>query len=357
MEDNNTDIYTEVTEGSGYTHTGDTSIYTQTRGFPYNNGTQSNPQSWPPGAGVNGAASNTGGLVTWSPGQESFHWERRRRRREAVDCCKKVMVSATGEAARLQWDRMGIYYATGDSLHGRQVYQHENWTQNLFYMYGEFDGWLLGPKSNENFGGLKNGHDGMCVHTADSTQSRGWGYYAGPKDTRDPKEAFPHWRHDDGSLTVRCVPKSVQIDSRKIPDPDRAPLLRKIYSKTKLLLRRANGRRPVPGPINMEVWLVSARCSSDCHTTSISLTLANGQADILLVAAQDTLDISNYCFSCHSYWAGRLQTGQTSSYKTNVPGPIFKLYVIIVGYTDYISLTVKVDSPNVLETKSEVLKL
>ena len=41
---------------------------------------------------------------------------------------------------------MGLYYATGQTLHGRQVYQHENWTQSIFYIYGEYDGWMLGPR-------------------------------------------------------------------------------------------------------------------------------------------------------------------------------------------------------------------
>ena len=86
----------------------------------------------------------------------------------------QVLVSATGPAARVQWDRMGqfhteadadaddntdadadanmtpiftgLYYATGQTLHGRQVYQHENWTQSIFYIYGEYDGWMLGPR-------------------------------------------------------------------------------------------------------------------------------------------------------------------------------------------------------------------
>ena len=40
----------------------------------------------------------------------------------------------------------GLYYATGQTLHGRQVYQHENWTQSIFYIYGEYDGWMLGPR-------------------------------------------------------------------------------------------------------------------------------------------------------------------------------------------------------------------
>ena len=35
----------------------------------------------------------------------------------------QVEVSATGPAAIVQWDRLGLYYATDQILHGRQVGQ------------------------------------------------------------------------------------------------------------------------------------------------------------------------------------------------------------------------------------------
>ena len=137
-------------------------------------------------------------------------------------------------------------------------------------MIGEYDGWLLGPAPDTNFGGIKastqhkteipyfcvlltycsssnfatlllsgwqNSHDAMCVHSHDTTSYRGWGYYAGPRDTRDPEEAFPHWKHDDPSLVLRCVPRSVSVDSRREPDPARAPLLRNLYRRTGRLMR------------------------------------------------------------------------------------------------------------------------
>ena len=31
-----------------------------------------------------------------------------------------MVVTSTGQAAQVQWDRMGLYYATGQTLHGRQ---------------------------------------------------------------------------------------------------------------------------------------------------------------------------------------------------------------------------------------------
>ena len=77
----------------------------------------------------------------------------------------------------------------------------------------------------------------MCVHSHDTTSYRGWGYYAGPRDTRDPEEAFPHWKHDDPSLVLRCVPRSVSVDSRREPDPSRAPLLRNLYRRAGRLMR------------------------------------------------------------------------------------------------------------------------
>ena len=58
--------------------------------------------------------------------------------------------------------------ALNRSLHGRHVYRHESFNQTIFYIYGEFDGWLLGPAPDVNFGGIKNSHDRMCVHTQDA---------------------------------------------------------------------------------------------------------------------------------------------------------------------------------------------
>ena len=46
----------------------------------------------------------------------------------------------------------------------RLVYQMSNSTQKLYYMIGQFDGWLLGPTLGVNYGGIENTHDGMCVH-------------------------------------------------------------------------------------------------------------------------------------------------------------------------------------------------
>lgn len=100
------------------------------------------------------------------------------------ECCNKVVLTASGPALLRQWDRMGTYSYTGQTLHGRYVYQHENFTQHIFYIFGEFDGWLLGPTPDLNFGGVKNSHDRMCVHTQDSIDTKAWGYYAGPRDTK-----------------------------------------------------------------------------------------------------------------------------------------------------------------------------
>ena len=71
--------------------------------------------------------------------------------------------------------------------------------------------------------------------------------------------------------------------------------------------RRANGQPPTRGSLNMEAWLVTARCAGECAATKLELTLASGQADLLLVAAQSPLDLGSYCFSCHPHWTGRLQ--------------------------------------------------
>ena len=67
------------------------------------------------------------------------------------ECCMKVTLSSTGAAATKQWDRMGTYIHTGQTLHGRLVYKHQDMDQYIFYIYGEFDGWLLGRGSFQSF--------------------------------------------------------------------------------------------------------------------------------------------------------------------------------------------------------------
>ena len=42
-------------------------------------------------------------------------------------------------------------------------------------MIGQFDGWLLGPTLGVNYGGIKNTHDGMCVHGShERYENRKW---------------------------------------------------------------------------------------------------------------------------------------------------------------------------------------
>ena len=60
------------------------------------------------------------------------------------DCCSTVILASTGAAASKQWDRMGTFTQTGETLHGRLVYKHRHRHQHIFYIYGEFDGWLVG---------------------------------------------------------------------------------------------------------------------------------------------------------------------------------------------------------------------
>eukprot|EP00092_Neocalanus_flemingeri_P018794 GFUD01020352.1.p1 GENE.GFUD01020352.1~~GFUD01020352.1.p1 ORF type:complete len:382 (-),score=64.82 GFUD01020352.1:299-1444(-) len=304
--------------------------------------------------GTNGAASNDGSLIKWENVPEMFGWKRKKR--QTVECCKKILVNSTGRAGVKQWDRLGLYYNTGQILHGRMVYHHENRTQSIFYILGEFDGWLLGPAPNVNYGGIKNYHDGMCVHTSNVAVSRNWGYYDGPQNTKNPEEAFPHWKYNDETLSVSCVSKVVNIDSKKIPDTSRGPMLRKLYRRAGPLLREQCGPPLLTGKLNMDAWIVLARCGGDCHRNNITLQLDNGKADILIVAAQSELDLPRYCFRCHSSWSGRLLSGETASWSTAGPGMSFRLYVIIVGYDDYVSLSIRIDSDNLVEASSHKLK-
>ena len=61
-----------------------------------------------------------------------------------LECCTTVILASTGAAGSKQWDRMGTFTQTGETLHGRLVYKHQHRHQHIFYIYGEFDGWLVG---------------------------------------------------------------------------------------------------------------------------------------------------------------------------------------------------------------------
>ena len=197
------------------------------------------------------------------------------------------------------------------------------------------------------------------------------GYYDGPRDTKDPEEAFPYWKNDDSTLSLRCVSQTVRIDSRLVPDPSRASMLRKLYRRTGRLIRSKCGPPLVRGKLNMDTWLVDVKCGGDCHRTDIAITLDRGrvslsvtprhdklrvQADLLVVAAQSDLDLQRYCFRCHPHWSGRLLAGEVARWATSVRGLNFRMYVIVVGYDDYVALNLNIDSVNIIAATAHKLK-
>ena len=101
-------------------------------------------------------------------------------------------------------------------------------------------------------------------------------------------------------------------------------MLRKLYRRSGRLIRQKCGRALVQGKLNMDAWIVHVKCGGDCHKTDISISITQGQADLLVVATQSELDLTNYCFRCHSHWAGRLLSGGKANWSTNVPGYGFR---------------------------------
>ena len=49
-------------------------------------------------------------------------------------------------------------------------------------------------------------------------------------------------------------------------------------------------------------------------------------------------------------------TGGEASWATNVAGLTFRMYVIVVGYDDYVSLNINVDSVNIISAAAHKLK-
>jgi len=123
-----------------------------------------------PRPGPNGPASNLGGIRRWGAVLRHY-WTRqntthlpeanreettirrrrgrsgpivqRRQKRNVQDCCEKVIVSSAGSANQVQWDRMGLYIAQNERLHGRLVYNHEVTTSQYIKKYGIQDCDLL----------------------------------------------------------------------------------------------------------------------------------------------------------------------------------------------------------------------
>ena len=100
--------------------------------------------------GKNGAASNDGILIKWEKvsGEQitdncCWHpssdinpgWGRRKRsvhvRGPGGGCCPLVRVSASGAAARVQWDRLGLYRASGDIHNGRPGHTLTAWQSSV----------------------------------------------------------------------------------------------------------------------------------------------------------------------------------------------------------------------------------
>ena len=75
-----------------------------------------------------------------------------------------------------------------------------------------------------------------------------------------------------------------------------------------------------------------------------------------MVAAQSQLDLLHYCFRCNSHWSSRLVEGKEASWATSVQGMTFRMYVIVVGYDDYVSINLDVDSVNVISATAHKLK-
>ena len=68
----------------------------------------------------------------------------------------------------------------------------------------------------------------------------------------------------------------MRIDSKLLPDPSRAPMLRKLYRRTGRLIRSKCGPPLVKGKLNIDAWIVDIKCGGDCHRTDITITMESG---------------------------------------------------------------------------------
>jgi len=305
--------------------------------------------------GKNGAASNDGILIKW---EKVVGWGRRRKRSVDTVCCEEVSVSSVAKASEVQWDRLGVYSANGEIYNDWFTKCQTPPTQKLYYMIGQFDGWLLGPTLGVNYGGIKNTHDGMCVHG--SHERIAWGYYDGPTNIDNPEDAYPYWKFDDDTLMVSCIKKTVSIVTEMVPDDTRGPALVQVFRRVRPLLSARCGPLPQEiDKINVDLWIVKARCKGSCGPTSISLKGVTGIVDALIVASYTELNIRRHCIKCYPYWAGRLiseeKLNSRSGWRTVANESQIVLHVIMVGYGDKVEMEVNIDSDNVVHIQAERL--
>ena len=86
--------------------------------------------------------------------------------------------------------------------------------------------------------------------------------------------------------------QTVRIDSRLVPDPSRAPMLRKLYRRTGRLIRNKCGPPLVRGKLNMDTWLVDVKCGGDCHRTDIAISLDRGRVSLSVSLPVMTTSVS-----------------------------------------------------------------
>ena len=76
---------------------------------------------------------------------------------------------------------------------------------------------------------------------------------------------------------VSCIKKTVSIVTEMVPDDTRGPALVQVFRRVRPLLSARCGPLPQEiDKINVDLWIVKARCKGSCGPTSISLKGVTG---------------------------------------------------------------------------------
>jgi hypothetical protein len=92
--------------------------------------------------------------------------------------------------------------------------------------------------------------------------------------------------------------------------------------------------------VNIDAWTIQVSCGGICDKINVTVSVLQGQA---CVPNSDNLA-----------WTKRLIEKETSSYEVRVGSDRPRLFAIIVGYTEYVSASIKLEAVNLVRTEHEI---
>eukprot|EP00088_Acartia_fossae_P006242 TRINITY_DN12878_c0_g1_i3.p1 TRINITY_DN12878_c0_g1~~TRINITY_DN12878_c0_g1_i3.p1 ORF type:complete len:120 (-),score=15.27 TRINITY_DN12878_c0_g1_i3:90-449(-) len=118
--------------------------------------------------------------------------------------------------------------------------------------------------------------------------------------------------------------------------------------------------------MNIDAWTIKVECGGICDAINVNVTVLQGQCDLMLLWSVSGDSIPHICekengSACqpkrHNLaWTKRMLNDNSESYDVRIGSDAPKLYAVIVGYTSYVSVSIKLDATNILRTEQELYR-